>query len=110
MLFVLVYMSLNGCADSAAVPAIHLPTETPDIILTPSPIPAIAANTNYYVSPEGRDDSGDGSATLPWATINHAAAVVPNGALILVKPGLYEGQIALTRQLEQGITIRSERP
>ncbi len=58
----------------------------------------------------GSDEAGDGSAANPWATISAAVERAPDGALILVQPGIYHGQVELGRQFEQGITIRSAEP
>jgi hypothetical protein len=64
----------------------------------------------FYVATDGDDLGGDGSEADPWGTINYALEQVPDGALILVKPGTYTGMITYERMVEQGITLRSEVP
>lgn len=52
---------------------------------------ASAQVTNYYVSPNG-NDSGDGSAGAPWATMSHAikaASIGAGGTVIHVASGDY---------------------
>ena len=111
LILAVISLSLMGCAKPAAAPIIHLPTTSAQIAPSPTPLPSpIPVETIYYVAPDGRDDLGNGSVEFPWATINYAAASVPDGALILVKPGTYQGQVALQRQFDRGIIIRSERP
>ena len=46
----------------------------------------------YYIAPTG-NDSNDGSATHPWATIGHAGTVIGPGATVHVAPGAYTGYI-----------------
>lgn len=64
----------------------------------------------FCVATDGHDDTGDGSSGNPWATITHAVDSVPDGALVLVRPGRYDGRVSLRRQFAQGITVRSEVP
>ena len=52
---------------------------------------AAATTADYYVSPEGNDTSGDGSAANPWATIAHADAQVGPGSTVHVATGTYTG-------------------
>ncbi|MBN1475496.1 hypothetical protein JXA47_01960 [Candidatus Sumerlaeota bacterium] len=72
----------------------------------------LGAQTTFHVAPAptGDDGSGDGSAGSPWATITHALDSVPDGSLILVAPGLYEGRVNLRGLFAQGVTVRSEVP
>src|SRR5262249_49158742 len=49
----------------------------------------------YYVSPAGTD-VGSGSATAPWATIQHAADNAKPGTIIHVAPGTYIERIKTT--------------
>ena len=69
------------------------PTEsgTATVIVTPSGTPGI----DYYVSPTG-GDSGDGSPAHPWATLNHADAMIGPGAVVHVAPGTYTQAVYLT--------------
>ena len=52
---------------------------------------AAATTADYYVSPEGNDTSGDGSAANPWATIAHADTQVGPGSTVHVGAGTYTG-------------------
>ncbi|MFN2387200.1 MAG: hypothetical protein ABR576_13110 [Thermoanaerobaculia bacterium] len=72
-------------------------------------VPAIAQPA-YYVATNGSNATGNGSAGIPWATITHAVNTVPDGSLVLVLPGTYDGVVALDRVFAQGITVRSQVP
>ncbi len=73
--------------------------------------PAVPAQGNtYYVATDGSDDTGDGSAGDPWATITHALDNVPDDSTILVRPGTYTGRVRLRGNFTQGVTVRSEVP
>lgn len=50
---------------------------------------AAATGTTYYVAPTGSDVNGDGSASNPWATIQHAADSVEPGTTVRVMQGDY---------------------
>ena len=67
-------------------------------------------SASYYVATYGSDTSGNGSLTMPWATIEHALGAVPDGSTILVRPGTYTGRVRLQRVCALGCTIRSEVP
>ena len=72
-----------------------------------------AQGGTFYVATSaggGSDSSGDGSAGSPWATITHALDNVPDGSLILVRPGTYSGRVRLRGTFAQGVTVRSEVP
>jgi len=69
-----------------------------------------AQASEYYVATDGSDDTGDGSISDPWATIEHALGEVSDGSTILVRPGLYVGQISLQGNFTQGVIVRSELP
>ena len=71
--------------------------------------PPVAAST-FYVATDGNDLTGDGSAGLPWATIQHAVESVADDCLILVRPGTYDGRVRLDESFPLGITVRSEVP
>ena len=102
-----------GCGQNSAMPR-DGGTDTgpspdaasPSAFCTPLPPPSGAT---YWVATTG-SDAADGSDAAPWATIEHAIATVPDGALVLVKPGTYTGRVRLDRAFAQGITIRSEQP
>lgn len=81
------------------------------ITLSALTLPAARAQTGvYYVATNGSNATGNGSAGNPWATITYALGQVPDGSLILVKPGTYNGEVLLSRAFTQGVTIRSETP
>ena len=70
---------------------------------------SVAAQADvYYVATDGDDDTGDGSASNPWATITHALDSVPDDSTILVRPGTYTGRVRLRGTFAQGVTVRSE--
>jgi len=46
--------------------------------------------TTYYVSNTGSDDTGDGSDSNPWKTIQHAVGQVASGDTIVVAAGAYD--------------------
>ena len=64
----------------------------------------------FWVATDGSDSSGDGSSGSPWATITHALDSVPDGSLVLVRPGTYSGRVNLRGTFDQGVTVRSEVP
>ncbi|MAT96828.1 MAG: hypothetical protein CL608_06765 [Anaerolineaceae bacterium] len=64
----------------------------------------------YYVAATGNDSAGTGSSGNPWATITHALDNVPDGSLILVKSGTYNGRIRIRGTFPTGVTVRSEIP
>jgi hypothetical protein len=72
--------------------------------------PAFTANGVYYVGTDGNDDTGDGSADHPWATITHALDSVPDDSTILVRPGTYTGRVRLRGTFTQGVVVRSQVP
>jgi len=53
------------------------------------------SGTVRYVSPTG-SDTGDGSSSRPWATIQHADTVVRPGDTVTVLDGTYKGDVTLT--------------
>jgi len=65
------------------------PTPTPTPTPTPMPTPTPTPGPNdFFVSPSG-SDSNNGSASAPWATIQHAANSVGPGDTVLVADGTY---------------------
>jgi hypothetical protein len=66
---------------------------------------AVAAGTDYYVSPSG-DDGNPGTASEPWLTLGHAASVVVAGDTVHVEPGTY----LLSSQLTLGASGVHESP
>ncbi len=71
---------------------------------------APAAGQTFWVATDGDDGSGNGSTGAPWATIEHALSQVPDGSLILVRPGTYNGRVRLDESFAAGVTVRSELP
>lgn len=68
--------------------------------------------TAYFVSPTGSDDN-IGTADSPWRTIGHAtSASLRPGDEVIVRPGTYNEQVALTQSGAEGspIVLRSEIP
>ena len=53
------------------------------------PIPA-ATGTTYFISPEGNDNTGDGSEAKPWYNIAVAYAAAQPGDHIICKGGTYK--------------------
>lgn len=84
----------NEATAEATPHQIYLPTVT------------IPDNT-YYVAADGSDEFGNGRVNSPWRTITYAVNQVPDTGIILVEPGMYIGQVALSRKFTSGITIRS---
>jgi hypothetical protein len=78
-------------------------------LATLAALPGASAQT-YYVATTGSDTTGDGSAGNEWATITHAVDTVPDGATVLVRPGLYFGRTRIDREFTAGIVVRSEVP
>ena len=74
------------------------------------PVLAAPQGGTYFVASDGSDISGDGSQDAPWASISHAINNVPDGSLILVAPGDYDGQVRLDRAFSQGVIVRSQIP
>lgn len=70
--------------------------------------PVAAQASNFYVARDGSNSSGDGSSGNPWGSIQHAIQNVPDGATILVRPGIYSGRQRLSGTFDQGVTIKSE--
>lgn len=56
----------------------------------------IVKPTNYlYVSKGGNDSTGDGSANLPFATVQHAIDIATSGTAVFIFPGSYSESITL---------------
>ena len=74
-------------------------------------VPSMAmAQATYYVASDGADAPGGGSAAQPWASITYALDRVPDGALILVAPGTYNGRIRIRGVFDPPVTVRSQVP
>jgi hypothetical protein len=74
-----------------------------------TPHPTRAAGT-FYVATNGVDSPTNGTNSNPWATITYALDNVPDGSLILVKAGTYNGRIRIRGTFPTGVTVRSETP
>jgi parallel beta-helix repeat protein len=69
------------------------------------PVAQAASPPVIYVSPQGSDSTGTGSAGSPYATISHALSGATAGATVIVGPGTYTGElIVVTTQ----VTLRSQ--
>lgn len=69
----------------------------------------------YYVSPQGDNNKGNGSAQAPFKTINRAfKAKLQPGDEVVVKPGVYNESMWIEKHLSGApgryITLRSETP
>ncbi len=82
----------------------------PLLLLALAASSAFAQGGTYWVATNGSDVTGDGSSATPWATITKAMDTVPDQALVLVRPGTYNGRANLRQTFAQGITVRSETP
>ncbi|MCL5746635.1 MAG: hypothetical protein M1541_22340 [Acidobacteria bacterium] len=65
----------------------------------------------YYVSVSGDDRTGDGSSKHPWASISAAIQhISEDGGLLLVRDGLYAGNVRISRKFARWLIIQSEHP
>ena len=64
----------------------------------------------FYVAVDGDDSTGDGSIDNPWATITQAVDNVPDGAIVLVQPGTYNGYVNLRVRFNEEVLIISAVP
>ncbi len=60
------------------------------------PIVRPAIDRTLYVSPEGDDDAGDGSAERPFGTLAHGVSRATPGTEVRLMPGTHPGGIFLT--------------
>ena len=71
-------------------------------------IPTVAGATTYVVSATGNDSSGDGSASHPWRTIQHAIARAAYGDIIgLMSSGEGVGHYVENITVDKSLTIQS---
>jgi hypothetical protein len=64
-----------------------------------------SARHDYYVATTG-SDSGPGSESRPWRTVNHAAAQAKPGDVIHVAPGTYDENVVIRTGGTAGAPIR----
>jgi hypothetical protein len=57
---------------------------------------AWAQADTWHVADDGSDSTGDGSETMPFATIQHGIDVASDGDTVLVHPGIYEETISFS--------------
>lgn len=57
------------------------------------------AQTTLYVSPDGSDSAGSGSADAPFQTIGKAVASVPAGGEVVLEPGTYVEAVTIDKAL-----------
>ncbi len=75
-------------------------------ILEVVPIVEDASSVYIWVSPEGDDSSGNGSFSMPYATVTKAfAAVTTARKTIMVMPGEYEEAASLTWPSITGVSL-----
>ncbi|NMP16182.1 right-handed parallel beta-helix repeat-containing protein [Thalassotalea sp. Y01] len=64
----------------------------------------------YYVALDGHDYKGKGTINNPWRNIAFAVFKAQDDSLIVVRPGVYEGPVKISKTFKKGITIKSEVP
>jgi hypothetical protein len=107
--------SCNDPGEGSGSPGIEADSGSdagPDAMPAPDDDPCLAPPPEqgaYWVSISGSDDQS-GTKDHPWKTLSHAIRSVPDGSLILVRPGRYEGRVHLDTRFEQGIVVRSLEP
>ena len=100
----------GGGGDPTFTPS-TTPTPTPTNTPTPtSTLTPTGANTTFYVSTNG-NDSNTGSSSSPWRTITHAVGQVPdNDSVIIVKEGVYNECVSISRRFASSLLIQAEHP
>jgi len=64
----------------------------------------------YYVSPNGLDYKGDGSRLHPWKTIPYGIGQISDGNTLIIKPGIYNGRVRISKKYTKGLLLKSEIP
>ncbi|MDN3652413.1 hypothetical protein QWY77_06505 [Thalassotalea ponticola] len=72
--------------------------------------PAPQHKNIYYVALDGHDYKGKGTKVSPWRHIEFAVFKAEDDSLIIVKPGVYDGRVKISKAFKTGITIKSEIP
>jgi hypothetical protein len=71
-----------------------------------------AGECRFWVAPPpAGSDANDGSASKPWATLQHAAVEVPDDfCIVLFRDGVYAGAEEVKRRFATVTTFRAEHP
>ena len=91
--------------------AIALPMEALGVTHAPSALGSAAfAGCRFWVAPPPTgNDTNDGSASQPWATLQHAAETVPDDSCsVLFRDGVYSGPEQVERRFATVTTFRAE--
>lgn len=90
----------KALAELASTVSADLESHKAETVTQTIHAPALKANLNLYVSPNGDDTTGDGSQAKPFRQITKAITVIPknlNGynAVINLAPGTYTGNLSI---------------
>jgi hypothetical protein len=79
---------------------------------SPHAIYGAAVECRFWVAPPpAGSDANDGTATKPWATLQHAAENVPDSSCtVLFRDGVYTGTEGVERRFATVTTFRAEHP
>ena len=96
-------LMLTGCGDSGDVNVISGQPVNPGQVVPnppvpnpPVPNPPVPVTQGFFVdSVAGNDATGSFDTGSPFATVQTAVNVAPDGATIVVRPGNYAGPVAL---------------
>ena len=92
-------------ADDLPEPDLPEPSETPT--RSPTAIPTQApVKCASYVSPSG-SDSGTGTESDPWASLEGAAAQVEAGCTVYIADGTYSGRQVIKRRFTEPTTFKA---
>lgn len=64
----------------------------------------------YYVATDGIDYQADGSRSQPWKTIGYGLFAIPDGNTLIIKAGVYEEKIKISKTFDKGLLLKSEIP
>jgi hypothetical protein len=68
----------------------------------------VIVDAAYHVAVGGDDNTGDGTSGAPWATITKALDSVPDGSVVLVHSGTYNGRVRIRGTFSDGVVVRAE--